>query len=282
MEIFIEYSAQWKDFFWIVFTLAATMTSILTYLHVRKGIYQSLYNKVIESQIDVYSSLLELLNNSAADFLYSCDFDLLIKYNLLAHCVHFGFFEDEELLQKIYCCYMKVLQYESDDDSLMTNEELEDVLKRISSITLHVTEDINHGELEYEQDDKSVNTDNSKLLKLGVGVFHLTNIRGAFFQTPSFSKLYDELMKCRNNIYLPKRLSRRIEDFHQALLDMILGKSQGIVNREEEKIFEAECGEKVEINFDPFMNEILEDSGKLMKKYDLVKREIRRLLKIER
>lgn len=89
MESFIEYSAQWKDFFWIVFTLAATVTSILTYLHVKKSIHQPLYNKVIEEQIDVYSKLLELLNDSAADFLYSCNFDLLIKYNLVAHCVHF-------------------------------------------------------------------------------------------------------------------------------------------------------------------------------------------------
>lgn len=280
MKSFIEYLTQWKDFFWIVFTLAATMTSILTYLQVRKGIHQSLYNKVIESQIDVYSRLLELLNDSAADFLYSCDFDLLIKYNLVAHCVHFGFFEGQELLEKIYCCYMHGLQYGTTDDRPMTDEELEGVLRSISSITLQVNEDINHGEMKCEQGERE-NVDNSKLLKMGVGVFQLTNIRGAFFNTPSFAKLYGELIKCRSNVYLPKRLSRRMDDFDKALTDIVLGKTQGIVKQEEERIFKTECGEIVEINFDSFLNEILEDCGKLMKKYERVKQEIRSLLRIE-
>ena len=50
----LNLSTQWKDFFWIIFTLVATLTSLLTYMRVRKTIRQSLYDKVIEAQINVY------------------------------------------------------------------------------------------------------------------------------------------------------------------------------------------------------------------------------------
>lgn len=63
-------STQWKDFLWIIFTLAATLTSVLTYLRVRKTIHQSLYDKVIEAQINVYSRLLELLMDSPENFIF--------------------------------------------------------------------------------------------------------------------------------------------------------------------------------------------------------------------
>lgn len=77
----LNLSTQWKDFFWIIFTLVATLTSLLTYMRVRKTIRQSLYDKVIEAQINVYTRLLELLEDSAENFVYSCKFDLMIRYN---------------------------------------------------------------------------------------------------------------------------------------------------------------------------------------------------------
>lgn len=46
MSEILKYSGEWKDFFWIIFTLSATITSSLTYLHVRKSMRQPLYNKL--------------------------------------------------------------------------------------------------------------------------------------------------------------------------------------------------------------------------------------------
>lgn len=168
---------------------------------------------------------------------------------------------------------MQALHYEICDDEPMTDEELEDLLKNISSFTFQMREDINHGEMEYEKVQKET-ADKSKLLKLGIGVFRLNNIRSAFFQTPSFSKFYNEFLKCKSNIYLPQRLSKRINAFEKALLDIVLGKTQGIVRREEERIFATECNEVVEINFEFILNEVLQDCGKVIKEYGYVKREI--------
>lgn len=38
MADLLTFSTQWKDFFWIIFTLVATGTSVLTYARVRKSI----------------------------------------------------------------------------------------------------------------------------------------------------------------------------------------------------------------------------------------------------
>lgn len=38
----------YKDLFWIIFTLAATIISILTYINVRKSIKQSLYDNILK------------------------------------------------------------------------------------------------------------------------------------------------------------------------------------------------------------------------------------------
>ena len=73
LSTILNLSTQWKDFFWIIFTLVAALTSLLTYLRVRKTIRQFLYDKVIEAQIDVYTRSLEILDDIASITVYGSD-----------------------------------------------------------------------------------------------------------------------------------------------------------------------------------------------------------------
>lgn len=275
-ETLLEYSTQWKDFFWIIFTLVATITSILTYLQVKKSIRQPLYNKVIESQMDIFTRLLELLKESPEAFIFSCDFDLLIKYNLISHCVHFGCFEGQEVPERIYAVYMAQKREKQIDGTF----DLENILRDIESITIYGSNEINRGEIYFDETKNSDSKEGNKE-DIDIGVYKLLNIRGALFQTPSFQHFHKELQLCMNNIYLPKRLSKRLISFHNALLDVLLVKMAEIIRREEEKVLNAECGEEIIINFDSLFNEILKSCKALMKEHELVRKEIRRLLKID-
>ena len=272
----LNLSTQWKDFFWIIFTLVATLTSLLTYMRVRKTIRQSLYDKVIEAQINVYTRLLELLEDSAENFIYSCKFDLMIRYNLIAHCVHFGFFKEHELCEKIYHSYIGQLQNISTDEEF----ELESILDDIESVTIYGSDSINHGEMEVVEQEGSM--PETKMAKdVSIGIYRLTNIRGAHFHVPSFQDIYGELRACMYNIYLPKRLETRLGCFHQALLDIVLKKMSEIIHREEDKILSLQVGEELTINFDSLFNELLGECKVLMKEHKLVRKEIRRLLQID-
>lgn len=57
----------YKDFFWIVFTWIATLTSILTYFNVRKSLKKSLYDHILEVQLQAYETLLQGLKQSSGD-----------------------------------------------------------------------------------------------------------------------------------------------------------------------------------------------------------------------
>lgn len=272
----LNLSTQWKDFFWIIFTLVATLTSLLTYMSVRKTIRQSLYDKVIEAQINVYTRLLELLEDSAENFIYSCKFGLMIRYNLIAHCVHFGFFKEHELCEKIYHSYIGQLQNLSTDEEF----ELESILDDIESVTIYGSDSINHGEMEVVEQEGSM-PEKKKAKDVTIGIYRLTNIRGAHFHVPSFQEIYGELRSCMYNIYLPKRLEKRLGRFHQALLDIVLKRMTEIIHREEDKILSLQVGEEFTINFDSLFNELLGECKGLMKEHKLVRKEIRRLLQID-
>ena len=272
----LNLSTQGKDFFWIIFTLVATLTSLLTYMRVRKTIRQSLYDKVIEAQINVYTSLLELLEDSAENFIYSCKFDLMIRYNLIAHCVHFGFFKEHELCEKIYHSYIGQLQNLSTDEEF----ELESILDDIESVTIYGSDLINHGEMEVVEQEGCM-PETKKAKDVSIGIYRLTNIRGAHFHVPSFQDIYGELRSCKYNIYLPKRLETRLGRFHQALLDIVLKRMTEIIHREEDKILSLQVGEELIINFDSLFNELLGECKGLMKEHKLVRKEIRRLLQID-
>ena len=272
----LNLSTQWKDFFWIIFTLVATLTSLLTYMRVRKTIRQSLYDKVIEAQINVYTRLLELLEDSAENFIYSCKFDLMIRYNLIAHCVHFGFFKEHELCEKIYHSYIGQLQNLSTDEEF----ELESILDDIESVTIYGSDSINHGEMEVVEQEGSM-PETKKAKDVSIGIYRLTNIRGAHFHVPSFQEIYGELRSCMYNIYLPKRLEKRLGRFHQVLLEKKKKKMREIIHREEERILSLAIGEELTINFDSLFNELLGECKVLMKEHKLVRKEIRRLLQID-
>lgn len=51
----------YKDLFWIIFTLVATIISILTYINVRKSIKQTLYDNILKVQLEAYRILLQEL-----------------------------------------------------------------------------------------------------------------------------------------------------------------------------------------------------------------------------
>lgn len=54
-----------------------------------------------------------------------------------------------------------------------------------------------------------------------------------------------------------------------------------MIHREEDRILSLEVGEEMTINFDSLFNELLGDCKKLMKEHKKVRKEIRRLLKID-
>jgi hypothetical protein len=165
---------------------------------------------------------------------------------------------------------------------LSTDEkfELESILDEVESITIHGSDSINHGEMEIPEQEESM-SEKKKTKDVGIGIYRLKNIRGAHFCVPSFQEIYSELQSCMNNIYLPKRLEKRLERFHQALLDIILKKMTEIIHREEDKILSLQVGEELTINFDSLFNELLGECKGLMKGHILVRKEIRRLLQID-
>ena len=86
-----------------------------------------------------------------------------------------------------------------------------------------------------------------------------------------------------HNVYLPRRILRKLKNFEKAYMGVVLGTMHKLVLREEDKIFRSKGGEKITISFDKMCNELIEDKSTktLFRKYNSLKREIRKSLKID-
>lgn len=275
MSEILKYSGEWKDFFWIIFTLSATITSSLTYLHVRKSMRQPLYNKIVETQIEAYTSILEMLKESCGTFLLSCDVENMLKYNLIGHLVDFGIMEEYEIMVDIHNSYKIQLEGGGFMDGL-----LEEKLNSVESMTINVRQD-----MEQEQQTATEKEGKYKKRKLKhfkvPGKFILENIRGAIMCTPKVTEINDQLGGACCNIYMPKKILKGLKKFEKAYLDIMLRAIPIVIKREEDRIFHGKQGDTIELDFSHLFNDVMEKSGKIAKPYNLLKRELRKALMID-
>ena len=277
----MEKAGSFKDFFWILFTLAATATSALTYLQVRKSVRQPLYNKVLEEQQRVYEKLLEIMSDSSGSFLLKSDFQNMIRYNLISHLADKGFLLELELVEDIWICYMNQISTGN-----FCDPDLKEKLEKFEKITITIHEDVGQ-ENEVDPDEDAGIPKNRKPWgkheKGGnaiPGIYQLMDIRGAIMQTPDFLKIYQELQECRNSIYLPRRLQTKLERFCGEFDEVVLEKMVAIVRGEEDKILNGKAGVVVELDFNRLFNQLMETVS-IDKNYIEVKKEIRKLLRID-
>lgn len=272
----LKFASEWKDFFWIIFTLVATLTSFLTYVRVRKSFYQPLYTKVMDAQIDVYMKILKLLGDSHTEFLFNCDIENLIRYNLIAHCAAFGYFEGDKFIEKLLNNYLlenRDILSEAD----RWNSEDEKKLSQIEELNLIGSDEVGDGSLEYDNNESDVMEEK----ELQPGIYHVTNIRGLFLHTMAFNEVFCNFNECMKNPFLPKKLKKDLENLYNNLLDILLGKVTEIIRTQEERILTAEAGQEVKINFYKLVNNVMENHKMIEKNYEQVKKEIRKLLKVD-
>ena len=119
--------------------------------------------------------------------------------------------------------------------------------------------------------------------KVSMGKYMLTDIRGLWVNTPKSGETYHVIYQYVHNVYLPGRILRKLKNFEKAYTGVVLGTMHKIVLREEDKIFRSRGGEEITINFDKMCNELIEDKSTkiLFRKYNSLKREIRKSLKID-
>ena len=92
----------YKDLFWIIFTLVATIISILTYINVRKSIKQTLYDNILKVQLEAYGILLQELKEDKGEYFFSLDLENMMKFNLISHLVGKDVLQNIELFNNIY------------------------------------------------------------------------------------------------------------------------------------------------------------------------------------
>lgn len=272
MSGILTFATQWKDFFWIIFTLVATATSVLTYVRVRKSIRQSLYNQITEIQIKEYAEMLEMLSTSVNRFLINCDVDNVIKFNILGHLTILGCLGETQTGNIIREAYEKALSAVE-----LPGEQVIKVLEQFESVELHPDLELVQQFARVSQEQRQNKFSGEKL----PGKYELLNIRGVFLNTEKSGEIAGQLEKYENSIYLPKRILKYIKRFHDAYLDFVLGTLTAIVHREENRVLATAEGSMVEINFAALYNEAMKSAGQIVREYTILKKEIRKSLKID-
>lgn len=273
--------AAYKDFFWIIFTMTATIISILTYINVRKNIKQSLYDNILKVQLETYESLLQELKENSGGYLFSLDLENMMKFNLISHLVQMGIIQDEGLFHHINAAYVKMKDW---DDGVISFEEEEifQSLEAIEEITVFVEEEIPEEEIVEEKRTLKEKI-KRKFRKVPMGKYTLTNIRGLLLYTPKSGKSYHVIYRNVHNVYLPRRMLRKLESFEKAYMGVIPSAMHRIILQEEDKVLRGRKGEEITIDFAKILNELISDKSTkiLCRKYNSLKREIRKSLKID-
>lgn len=264
----LEYAGRWKDFFWIVFTLSATLINLLTYFNVKRSIHQPLYNRVIEEQNRVYENILQVLFGSKNEFLINCDFQNMIRYNLISHLSKMGYLDNINLVEEIQRCYMNHLS-----SGEINDERLTEKLEKFDTLEINVFKNVAVTKESFQSNEKNIKI-------VTPGIYRLLNIRAAILKTPKFNVIFNELEQCKSNIYLPKKLKKQIVKFTDEIESAVLNKLYPIIIEEENRVINGLPGTVVKIEFSKIYNTFIE-SIKIDKSYRNVKREIRRLLRID-
>lgn len=280
MSDIIALLTAYKDLFWIIFTLVATVISILTYINVRKSIKQSLYNNVLKLQLEAYEVLLQELKEDKGQYLFSLDLENMMKFNLISHLVNKGVIQNIELFDNIHNVYMMMSEDES--GKTFSEEELSQNLEGINEISVLIEEDFVGEEVTKEKESLKEKV-RKRFRKFSIGKYMLTDIRGLLLSTPKSYEAYHVIYRHAHNVYLPRRILKKLKNFEKAYLGVVLGKMHKIVLREEDKIFRSKGGEEIIINFNKMINELIEDKStkRLFRKYNSLKKEIRKSLKID-
>ncbi len=270
----------YKDLFWIIFTLAATIISILTYFNVRKSIKQSLYDNILKIQLEAYEVLLQELKEDTGEYLFSLDLENMMKFNLISHLVNKGVLQNIELFDNIYNIYMMMNEGKNGKD--FSVGELSQDLEAINEITVLIGEDFVGEEVVKEKESWKEKV-KKKFQKVPLGKYILTDIRGLLLNTPKSLETYQVIYKYVHNVYLPRRILRKLKNFEKAYMGVVPGTMYKIVLQEEDKIFQGKGGEEITIDFDKMLNELIADKStkRLFRKYNSLKREIRKSLKID-
>lgn len=271
----------YKDLFWIIFTLAATIISILTYANVRKSIKQSLYDNILKVQLEAYETLLRELKENSGTYLFSLDLENMMKFNLISHLVDKGIIQNIELFDRIHAAYME-MRDDGGGDRALFEEELFQSLEGIEEITVLMEEDA-PGE-EYVEEKKSLKERvRRRLQKAPIGKYVLTDIRGLLLNTPKSGKAYHVIYQYVHNVYLPKRILRKLKNFAKAYMGVVPATMHSIIRREEDKVLRGRKGEEITIDFSKMFNELISapSTKKLFGKYNSLKRAIRKSLKID-
>lgn len=119
--------------------------------------------------------------------------------------------------------------------------------------------------------------------KASIGKYELTDIRGLLLNMPKSDEAYHVIYQYVHNVYLPKRILRKLKSFEKSYIGVVPATLYKIVLREENMILQSRGGEEITINFDRMYNELIEDKStkRLFRKYHSLKREIRKSLKID-
>jgi len=270
----------YKDLFWIIFTLAATVISILTYFNVRKSIKQSLYDNILKIQLEAYEVLLQELKEDIGEYLFSLDLENMMKFNLISHLVNKGVIQNIELFDNIYNIYM--MMNEEENGKAFSAEELSQNLEAINKITVCIGEDFVGEEVVKEKESWKEKV-KKRFQKVSIGKYILDDIRGVLINTPKSWEAYHVIYRYVHNVYLPKRILRKLKSFEKAYIGVTPGAMHKIVLQEEDKVLQGKGGEEITINFDKMFNELIADkvTKRLFRKYNSLKQEIRKSLKID-
>lgn len=267
MNEILQNASEWKDFLWIVFTLAATLVAILTYMKTRNVFRQELYNRIIEKQLEDTSELLELLGNSWADFIIRCDINNMIKLNLIGHLGSMGCFSEAD--ERLYEIFQEF--YKSPEEMQLEKINLKD----IESIRILKGDD-----WEYEEPCKEERVDDNTILS--GQCFTLLDPRGLYIYTLDMRHVEEMMLKQLGNVYLPKNIHKELEKLHDLISNLYTEKFEALLRREEQRVIDADVGDEVEIEFAKLNNELIEDIKKGHILYKKLKREIRKFLNIDK
>lgn len=279
MSDIITILTTYKDFFWIIFTMTATIISILTYVNVRKTIKQSLYDNILKVQLEAYEILLQELKENSGAYLFSLDLENIMKFNLISHLVEKGVIQNIGLFNNIHVAYMVM---KDDSDSSFFEEELFQSLEEIEEITVFIEKEITEEET-VEEKESLMEKIRRRFHKVSIGKYILTDIRGLLLNTPKSGKAYQVIYHYVHNVYLPKRILRKLRNFEKAYMVVVPATVHKIILQEENKVFRGRRGEEITIDFSKMFNELVADKSIriLFRKYNSLKREIRKSLKID-
>lgn len=175
-----------------------------------------------------------------------------MKFNLISHLVGKDVLQNIELFNNIHSIYM--MMAEGENEQAFSVEELSKSLEEIKEIEVFIGENFEGEEVVKEKVRK-------RFHKVSMGKYMLTDIRGLWLNTPKSGETYHVIYEYVHNVYLPRRILRKLKNFEKAYMGVVLGTMHKIVLREEDKIFRSRSGDEITINFDKMCNELIEDKS---------------------